>query len=90
MRRTPSATRRPSSTCAAIAKSSSVPLAQEPMKAWSILLPATSLIVDRVVDDAVGQRDQRLHVAELDGAALLVGRVLVGILRLERRGVALR
>ncbi len=42
MSRTPGATRRPATTLAATAKSSSVPLAQEPMKAWSILVPTTS------------------------------------------------
>ena len=73
----------PCTTRAASARSSSVPLAQEPINAWSIFSPATSATGTELRITASGSATSGVIAREVDRPALGIG-------RRRRRGAAAR
>ena len=79
MKRTRGATRLPRTTSAASARSSSVPFAHEPTKAWSIGVPAAAATGCEFSITLSGNATSGCELAEIDLAHRAVVRIRIGI-----------
>src|SRR6185312_13148016 len=79
--RTPGAMVLPRNTFAAISRSSSWPLAHDPMNAWSILCRLSSDRRQPVTADRARSRDVRLQCTEIDPAYIAIGGIGIGLSR---------